>query len=243
MERKIIAIVIVIVALVLVFVLYSGQGERIPDDEYVTLPSGDEILKAEYETFEDEYAGMPYEALELQECESAGELDRDLCITLAAKGQGNAGFCMGIENYDARSACYWGVAQETGNAETCANAGDGAGTCYAEIAIMQGMPELCAKSGAEKDYCFYALAIGGNKGALCANISLPPNRDNCYFRVATATLDVSLCGNMGNNGSICVADIAYNTGNSALCERAKSPQECYNALEGEGEEAEGTPLE
>jgi len=231
MERKIIAVAIVITALVLVVVLYGGQDERISDDEYVTLPSGDEILKAEYETFEDEYAGMPFEELNLQECEGVGELDRDVCISNAAREQKDAAICNGVENYDGRANCYWEVAAASGNAELCVNAGAGRDACYASLGVGQGSAELCAKAGEERDYCFYTIAVAGNNGTLCGNISPAPNRDNCYFRVAVATANVSLCKNMEYNMDNCIGEVAFNTGNSALCEGAAGPEECYASLE------------
>lgn len=231
MNKAVIALVLV--AAVAAFLYLSAPQEKAAEgsdisDEYITLPSGDEILKEEYETGGTGAVGE-YQAATTAECGGMEGINRDECIKTAAVEMGDESMCAGISGYEARGLCYWDVAEKKDDAELCAGAGEARDMCYAAMAIEKNSAELCMKAGAEQDYCAYQLAMKTLDGKFCAMMSV--NVEGCYFTVARKTNNVSLCEKAGASRDVCIAEVAYSTNNPALCEKAGNPEECYAQLE------------
>ncbi|MFH1224833.1 MAG: hypothetical protein V1676_03440 [Candidatus Diapherotrites archaeon] len=243
MRKTYIALVLVIAAAALVIIAANqqqgsgsaGAGGTESGEEYITLPSGDEIGTKEYETAGESGTGAPagqYVPANADYCTGMEGFEKDSCLTTTASALGDAAPCASVGAYEERGLCYMEAALKSGNAGLCGQAESSKDACYAEAAVSSNDYSLCMKAGVEQDYCLYTVGTSSLNAAACANISLAVPKDNCYFMVASGKNDVSLCGKMSQSGDVCIAEIAYNTGNSALCEQAKDKAECYAQLEG-----------
>ncbi len=135
---------------------------------------------------------------------------------------GNPGLCEDKNDRELRGLCYHSVAVASRDASLCEKA-DLVATCYQEVAIASGNVQLCGK-GTDRAEC---EAVIRKDASLCESAYAP---QACYGRLALLLGDVSLVEKAGVDVDY-YYQIALDTNNMALCEKAMDPFKCRAVIE------------
>ncbi len=135
---------------------------------------------------------------ELEVCSGMPEMQgnslEELCVSGLAAKRADASLCKKL-SYDGKRTCYLLVAQVTGNASVCAEAGAEKSNCYSEYAANANDASICEKITeiGGKDNCYSKLAMSLGDSALCEKIKSVSQKNGCYFDMAMRLQDTAYC--------------------------------------------------
>ncbi len=185
-------------------------------------------------------------------CESAKGVDsRDDCFFELAVQVKTPELCEKV-NFG-KEECYLNAAVETGNASLCGRSAANIGQCekavgsgrieecpigddmhYCGDAVVGKDAGLCAKMRSYDEYCYLQVALKGGDSSLCNRAG--DAVDHCFFKIATTVNNEKVCEGIREREvrDNCVAWVAFNTGNRALCYQAGTEaQSCIEDIEAE----------
>jgi hypothetical protein len=165
--------------------------------------------------------------------------DRDSCFQYFANLTSNASLCDNISFIYVRYLC---ITRLTGDYARCNELSDylQKDSCFEIFASEHSAPNLCLNISTNlyQDMCFTDIAMKSRDASICSRMicyECINDREQCYLKVANATLDPSPCGRITDlmNEDLCYLTVAKTSSNPSYCSPMQNDYRrstCYSSI-------------
>lgn len=116
-------------------------------------------------------------------------------------------------------------------AETPVDHGESADASTKEKALKKGDVGICEGAGIYRDNCILSVSVDQGEASSCALLEDSSLKDICYYKIAIASKNGTLCFQSGSYEEQCISEIALLTYDPDLCENlGEKRYSCYNMI-------------